>query len=275
MKIAFIGAGRMAEALIARLKGHSILASDISAQRLQSLGKKYKIGTTSDNAAALAFGDIVILAVKPQQMAEVLEGLKGLGSRGLPAGRHGKGQGSKIIISIAAGIPLGYLQKKLPGIAIIRAMPNNPCLIGEGITALAGGKRTTAKELKKAGLIFKNVGQVLEVPEKWMNAVTGLSGSGPAFIYQVIEGLIEGGRKAGLPKALAAELALQTLIGAAKTAKASGSTPAELTAMVASPGGTTIEGLAVMKKHRTAQAVALAVLAAAKKSGLLTKRWTL
>jgi len=268
MKIAFIGAGRMAEALIARLKGHSILASDISAQRLQSLGKKYKIGTTSDNAAALAFGDIVILAVKPQQMAEVLAGLKGQGSRG-------RGQGSKIIISIAAGIPLGYLHKKLPGMAIIRAMPNNPCLIGEGITALAGGKRTSVKDIKKAGVIFKSVGQVLEVPEKWMDAVTGLSGSGPAFVYQVIEGLIDGGRKAGLPKALAAELALQTLIGAARTAKASGSTPAELTAMVASPGGTTIEGLAVMKKQRTAHSLSLAVLAAAKKSALLTKRWTL
>jgi len=261
MKIAFVGAGRMAEALIARLKSHSIIASDINTGRLQYLKKRYRTKIAEDNQSAFLFGEIIVLAVKPQQMAEVLNNL-GTGTK-------------KLIISIAAGIPLSYLQKKLPGFSIIRAMPNNPCLIGEGITALAAGKKVGRKEMIKAVALFNSVGEVLEVPEKWMDAVTGLSGSGPAFVYLMIEALIKGGIQAGLPERAAAKLALQTMIGAAKTVKQTGRTPAELREMVTSPGGTTIEGLDVLKKAAAAEAVARAVVEASRKSRRLSQKWTL
>ncbi len=265
MKIAFIGAGAMAEAIIARLKNHSIMASDVDAKRLNYLQRKYRIKTSLNNSECFNFGELVILAVKPQQMAEVL---KELGARD-----QGLGTG-KLVISIAAGIPISYLSKKLPGYKVIRAMPNNPALIGAGITALAKAKRVKSSQLQKARAIFSAIGEVVEVPEKLMDAVTGLSGSGPAYIYFIIEALIAGGKKAGMTAGLAARLAAATVEGAAAAVKLSGKSPAQLRAMVTSPGGTTIEGLAVLNSFKTAQAFSGAVLAAAKKSKLLSKKWT-
>jgi pyrroline-5-carboxylate reductase len=257
MKIAFIGAGNMAEALIARLKSHYLIAADIDAKRLNYIGKKYRIRTAECNSAACRFGDVIVLAVKPQQLGEVL----------------GAVQGKKLIVSIAAGVPLRYLEKKLPGARVVRAMPNNPCMAGAGMTALAKGRRATLRDLQVAERIFKAVGEVMAVPEKWMDAVTGLSGSGPAFAYLVIEALTSGGIRAGLPKKVAEKLALQTVIGAAETVKMTGIPPRKLRAMVSSPGGTTIEGLAVIEKYMTSRALSLAVRAAAKKSRLLGRRW--
>lgn len=269
MKIAFLGAGKMAEALLSRLEPRSVVASDINAARLNFLKNKYRIGIVEDNLKAFSFGDVVVLSVKPQQMAQVLNEIAG---RDFPSG-------SKLIISIAAGIPLAYLQEKLPGFPIIRAMPNNPCLVGAGITALANptivgkGKKAGAADLKKAKTIFGVVGEVLEVPEKWLDAVTGLSGSGPAFVYQVIEGLIQGGVAAGMPKKIAKKLALQTTIGSAETVKQTGLSPEELTKMVASPGGTTVEGLAVLEKYKSLEAFKSAVKAAAQKAKVLSRKW--
>ena len=258
MKIAFIGAGRMAEALIARLCGVTIIASDINAARLTALKRKYKIRIAKDNRAAFAAGDVVILAVKPQQMGEVLLEITRNAQRVT--------RKKKIIISIAAGIPLKYLEKKLPGYSIIRAMPNNPCLVGAGITALSRKSPVARK-------IFENVGEVAEVPEKLLDAVTGLSGSGPAYIYLVLEALTKGGVKAGLPKPLASELALLTVAGAAAAVCLTGLPPEKLREMVTSPGGTTLEGLAVLTKYKTDQAFSRAVQAAAKKSKLLSRRF--
>ena len=256
----------MAEAIVSHLQGHRIMVSDVSPQRLDLLRQQYKVKTTSDNSEAFAFGDVVVLAVKPQQMSEVLEELRT---------SHIELRTKKLVISIAAGIPLNYLQKKLGGFPVIRAMPNNPCLVGYGITALAKGKRVGRSQMNKAAAIFGAVGQVIEVPEKWMDAVTGLSGSGPAFVYQAIEALIGGGVQAGLSKTAAAQLAVQTVLGSALTAKLSGKTPDELTSMVASPGGTTIEGLKVLGRAGFRKILEGAVVAAARRSKAISKKWTL
>lgn len=260
MKIAFIGAGKMAEALIARLNSHRLIAADVDLGRLKYIGKKYKIRTTESNPSAYNYADVVILAVKPQNMEAVSNQLL-------------RGTRWKLIISIAAGVPLKYLEKKFPGVPVIRAMPNNPCMVGAGITALAKGKKASLRNLETARKIFEAVGEVIEVPEKWMDAVTGLSGSGPAFAYLVIEALTAGGVRAGLPKKVSEKLALQTVIGAAETVKKTGIPPQKLREMVTSPGGTTIEGLAVIEKYMTAKALSLAVHAAAKKSKLLGRKW--
>lgn len=267
MKIAFVGAGRMAEAIIARLKDKkNIFASDVRRERLKALSSKYNIRIVKDNLDAFESAEIVILAVKPQQMAEVLQGI---GSRGIGSRKR------KLVISIAAGIPLKYLQKMLPNCAIIRAMPNNPALVGQGMTALAKGVRVTNYELRITKKIFEAVGEVVEVPEKWLDAVTGLSGSGPAYVYLMIEALTDGGVKTGLPKKIAAQLARQTVYGAAAAVKKTGRGPEELRQMVTSPGGTTIEGLKALARRRFARALTEAVGAAAKKSRRLSKQWSI
>lgn len=259
-KIAFIGAGKMAESLIARLKGHSVYAADIDQKRLAYLKRRYKIKGTKSNRSAFDLADIVVLAVKPQDIRQVLG----------EVGHMSHVTSHKLIISIAAGVPLSYLERELSGLSVVRAMPNNPCLIGQGITALAKGKKVSAKLFKAAQDLFKAVGEVVKVPEKWLDGVTGLSGSGPAFVYQVVEGLTLGGVAAGLPQKIAKRLALQTIIGAAATVQASGHSPAHLTAMVASPGGTTIAGLQALKKRKFEQALEEAVLAAANTSKMLS-----
>ncbi|MFH1347645.1 MAG: pyrroline-5-carboxylate reductase [Candidatus Margulisiibacteriota bacterium] len=261
-RIGFIGGGKMAEALISRLGSpQRIIASDISRKRLNYLKKKYKIKITPDNLDVFAC-DIVILAVKPQNMAGVLMGLRN-------AERVTRKR--KIIISIAAGVSLKYLQKNLPDCQIIRAMPNNPALVGAGMTALAKGKRVTPYVLRVTKGIFQTVGEVIEVPERLMDAVTGLSGSGPAYVYLMIEALASAGEKLGIAKKEAEKLAVQTVLGAAKTMKETGKTAKELREMVASPGGTTIEGLKVLEKRKFSEALVEAVKAAAEKSKKLSQ----
>lgn len=259
MKIAFIGAGKMAETLIARLSSQPLIASDVDPNRLRYIGKKYRIRTTESNRKAFDFGEVIVLAVKPQHISEIL----------------GAVTGRKLIISIAAGVPLQYLEKKLPGAPVIRAMPNNPCLVGAGITALAKGKKVSRKQYAAARKIFNAVGEVIDVPEKWMDAITGLSGSGPAFVYLAIEALTEGGVAEGLPFPVAEKLARQTVFGAAETAKKTVHSLRELRARVTSPGGTTVEGLAVLERYQWAKALAAAVRAAAGKSRLISRKWTL
>lgn len=272
VQVAFIGAGKMAAALIVRLAGKAIMiASDKEQGRLKSLAKKYRIRIARDNQEAFNASPVVILAIKPQNFPEVLNELSNA-NRAVPAGRQ-VARTRKLVISIAAGIPISYLEKKLPGAAVIRTMPNNPALVGMGMTALAKGSRVKGQEFNMAKKIFSSVGDVVAVPEKWLDAVTGLSGSGPAFIYAVVEALIEGGIACGLPKKVATKLAIQTLKGAVETLEKSGKEPRELREMVSSPGGTTIEGLAVLEEHRMARAFKKAVQAATKKSKVLSKRW--
>ncbi len=256
----------MAEALIARLgSSQKVIASDVKKVRLNYLRKKYKIRVAKSNLEVFRSGSIIILAVKPQNMAKVLEELRAQGTE------H---RTQKLVISIAVGIPLKYLQKKLPGLPIVRAMPNNPCLVGMGITALTKGRSVNRGLFRKAGVIFEKVGGVVRVPEKWMDGVTGLSGSGPAFVYQMMEALTSGGIAAGLPKNVAAMLALQTVLGSAVTVKGTGKSPRDLRIMVTSPGGTTMEGLKVLNKRKFSRALRDAVVAAAKKSKALNRKWT-
>jgi len=255
----------MAEAIISRLpRSAGIGAYDRDPARLKMMAKKYKIKSAKDNLDAFLAAPIVILAVKPQNIAEVLAELA---HRRQPAAR------GKLVISIAAGINLKYLQQKLPGCAVIRAMPNNPSLVGMGIAALAKGKTVSRREYAAAARIFSAVGEVVAVPEKWMDAVTGLSGSGPAFVYSVIEAMIAGGVACGLPPAVAARLTLQTIAGAVETVKRTGHAPKKLRDMVSSPGGTTIAGLAVLEEHMLASAFQLAVKAATDRAGVLSKQW--
>ncbi|HVN67446.1 MAG TPA: pyrroline-5-carboxylate reductase dimerization domain-containing protein, partial [Candidatus Sulfotelmatobacter sp.] len=148
-----------------------------------------------------------------------------------------------------------------------------PALVGHGMTALAKGPGPGTWSLAPAKKIFSAVGDVALVPEKWLDAVTGLSGSGPAYVYQMIEALTDGGVKVGLPKSLAARLALQTVLGAALTVKLTGKEPAELRSMVTSPGGTTIEGLNVLGKKGFNRAIKEAIAAAARKSKILSRQW--
>ncbi|MEA3493779.1 MAG: pyrroline-5-carboxylate reductase [Candidatus Margulisiibacteriota bacterium] len=261
--IGFIGAGKMAEALISKLGSpKKIIASDISPKRLSYLKKKYKIKTTRSNSEVFTKAKIIILAVKPQDMRDVRCDMRDV-KRGV------------LFISIVAGIPLSYLQKKLPGVPVVRAMPNNPALVGMGVTAVTKGKGVSREQFKKAEAIFKAVGEVVEVKESLMDAVTGLSGSGPAYVYQFIESLVQGGYAVGLPRNISAKLAVMTVLGAAYTVLTTGKSPSELRKMVTSPGGTTIEGLSALKRGKFSKVLIEAVLAASKKSKKLSHQWTL
>jgi pyrroline-5-carboxylate reductase len=262
-KIAFIGTGNMGQALIAGLKNINpklqIIAADKNNEILAKIADKYKIVKSNSNVEAVEQSEIIIIAVKPQNidqlMAEIANKVKG-----------------KLIISIVAGIKLEYLSSQLVGAMIIRAMPNNPALVKAGITALAANNKHMDEKLNMAKEIFSSVGEVVIVDEKLLDAITGLSGSGPAFVYVALQGLIEGGIKSGLPENLARDLALQTFIGAIKTAKDTGKRPEELIKMVASPGGTTEKGLEVLNKNKFKNILSEAVVAAKNKSIELSKK---
>ncbi|MEE8124813.1 MAG: pyrroline-5-carboxylate reductase [Nitrospirales bacterium] len=237
-KIAFLGAGNMAEALVAGIlkakqtQPNNIFATDISPMRLESLEKGYQIQVGSNNLEAVRWADVIILCVKPQVMSDVSSEI------------HTSLSPKQLVISVAAGYPMSRIQKHIgPNIALVRAMPNTPAVIQEGVTALAGGEGLSSEFLHIAQRIFESVGKVVIVDEKLMDAVTGLSGSGPAYIYLIIEALIDGGVQVGLPRAVAHVLAVQTVVGAAKMVIETGMHPALLKDRVTSPGGTTMAGL--------------------------------
>ena len=262
MNLGFIGAGRMATALAkgcveARMTpGASITASDPSAAACEAFAKAVEgVQVTPDNQAVLASADAVVLAVKPQTMAAVLADL-----RPHVESRH-------LIISIAAGVTLSRLAAGLPaGARLVRVMPNTPCLIGLGSSCYSRGGAATSADAALVEKLLSSVGSVHEVEEAKLDAVTGLSGSGPAFVYTVIEALAEGGVAAGLPPQLALKLAAETARGAAAMLLATGRSPADLRDQVSSPGGTTVAGLAALDRLDAAGAIRAAVEAAAKRS---------
>jgi len=214
----------------------SIIISDRDTARSKQVSKKYGVADAENNVEAARRSDVLILAVKPQSMNSVLADIAG------------KVTPAQLVISIAAGITMKSIEKYLAKAPLVRAMPNNPCLIGEGMTALCGGKFAQEKDMKTAEKIFSSVGDTIRVEEKQMNAITGLSGSGPAFIYEVVDALTDGGIEAGLPKDLAAVLALKTALGSIKTMIKTKKTPEELKNMVASPGGTSVAGLRALEE---------------------------
>lgn len=238
-QIAFVGTGQMATALAAGFVRSLLRPDQISgcdpheaARRtfLEAVGSSAKV--SADLQATLKNASVIVLAVKPQMMTEALQQVSAVIS------------GRPLVMSVAAGIPVSKLAAGLPeGTRIIRVMPNTPCLIGKGACGVSTGPSVTADDIRLVTMLLETVGLVEFVPEHLLDAVTGLSGSGPAYIFQLIEALSDGGVKMGLPRATATRLAAQTVAGAAEMVLATGKHPAALKDAVTSPGGTTIAGI--------------------------------
>jgi pyrroline-5-carboxylate reductase len=264
-RVGFVGAGRMATALArgfvhaGLLDPGSITASDPVAAARATFEREVPGATVSaQNRPVVERADVVLLAVKPQKMAEVLADVR----EAVPA--------AALVVSIAAGISLPRLAAGLPPRQrTVRVMPNTPCLIGQGASAYSRGEFATADDCELVARLLSAVGVAFAVREDLLDAVTGLSGSGPAFVYSMIEALAAGGTAAGLPAELASELAARTAAGAAQMVLATGQSPAALREQVTSPGGTTLAGLAVLGERGFGDAVADAVLAAARRSAEL------
>ncbi|NQU17637.1 MAG: pyrroline-5-carboxylate reductase [Candidatus Saganbacteria bacterium] len=264
-KIAFIGAGKMAEALIHGLCQKKILppshiiVSDKKASRIKHLSSCYHVRSVFENSGAVASANIIILAVKPQDMAAVLLEIAPYVTK------------SQLVISIAAGITLESMEKILKKIPVMRTMPNNAAMVLAAITALSPGTFVNETQLKFTEIIFNTVGETLFVPEKFLDGVTALSGSGPAFVFLFLEGLLAGAKHSKLPALTARRLALGMIEGAVKTVRETEKPLRLLGKMVASKGGTTEAGLRVLKKYKFKKAVEETILAAAKRSKQLSQ----
>jgi pyrroline-5-carboxylate reductase len=257
--IAFIGAGNMAEALIRGLLANKVLpasriiATDVRLERLEELKKALGIRIATDNAVAAREADLIVLAVKPQQMSSVLSGLR------LPV--------SSLFVSIAAGVTTARIEREVGGKPrVIRVMPNTPALVGAGAAALAKGKYATDNDLQTAETILKAIGVTVRVDEKLFDAVTALSGSGPAYVFYVAEAMIQAGIEAGLPAEVAKKLTLQTVFGAGKLLVESSDAPDALRKKVTSPGGTTEAALKVLSERNLIGIFKDAIKAAEKRS---------
>ncbi len=246
-RIGIIGAGAMGSAMCRGLIHASaadpkrIVVSDVHADHVQDLHTELGIKVADNNAQIAKYTDIILLAVKPYNVAPVLDeiadALKRDGGKPLP-----------LLICIAAGVPLAKIESHLKdNIPVIRAMPNTPAQVGSGACAYCAGTHADDTHRMQAAEIFRSVGNAVEVPESLMNAVTALSGSGPAYVYLMIEALVDGGVKVGLPRDIASQLAAQTVLGAAKMVIETGLHPAQLRDMVTTPAGTTIEALASLE----------------------------
>jgi pyrroline-5-carboxylate reductase len=260
MKIAFIGGGNMAEALLkGLLKGAvpaaAMLVAEPNEERRRLLVERYGVGVTADNSEAASFGQLVVLAVKPQLAGEVLSGLAaGFG-------------GERLLISILAGVATTTLEDYFDGRPrVVRCMPNTPALVSEGATAICAGRYAQATDLQIVRRLFEAVGNVQVVSEAQMDAVTGLSGSGPAYVFTVIEALADGGVQQGLPRETALALAVQTVLGSARLVRETGSHPAVLRDQVCSPGGTTVAAMKTLEDRGLRAALMEAVASATRRS---------
>ncbi len=261
--IGFIGGGNMAEAMIKGLLKSNIrdiMVSEPRNDRLLYLKNTYNLKTTPDNKEIVKNCNIFIIAVKPQNIEEVTTEISDLISK------------DHIIISIAAGISLSYLTSKLKTSRVIRVMPNTPALVQEGISVLSMCECIHDQEMGVIRDIFMSIGKVMVLPEKYMDAVTALSGSGPAFFALFIEYMIDGGVKIGLNKDISSGLAIQTFIGTAKLLE-SGMSPETLRVMVTSPGGTTAAGLKVFEEKGFKDIVLDVLLAAKNRSEELGRKF--
>ena len=265
-RICVIGAGNMGEALTGGMitggvaRPEEITVHDIRREQLDRFRETLHVGVSEEIGTALEAADIVILAVKPQNMEEVLR-------------RMADTVANRLVISIAAGITLGFIEEILGEKArVVRVMPNTPALIGEGATALAGGRNATKDDVATARRIFGSVGMTVVVEEELIDAVTGLSGSGPAYGFLIIEALAQAGIDQGLEAEDALKLAAQTMLGAAKLCLKGDRTPAQLTDMVTSPGGTTVEGIKALRAGKIGETIAAAVEAATQRSKELGRK---
>ncbi|MBI4516338.1 MAG: pyrroline-5-carboxylate reductase [Deltaproteobacteria bacterium] len=260
--VGFIGGGNMATALIRGLisaglcDAGKIIASDVDSAKRAALKRRLRVNTTEDNRAVVARAKVIFLAVKPQIIDEVLNGVRAEVKPG------------KLFISIAAGVPTARLERGLgPQARVVRVMPNTPALLAQGMSVIVRGTRATAADERLALKLFRAVGHAVAVHEEaLLDPVTGLSGSGPAYVYLFAEGLIAGGIAAGLPPQLAQELTYQTLAGAAAMLQRTGETPERLRAQVTSPGGTTLAGLTELDARGFKEAAGAAVVTASRRS---------
>jgi pyrroline-5-carboxylate reductase len=255
MKIGFIGGGNMAEALIKGIRGRGqgareeLIVAEPGEERRRYLEQTYGIKTTSSNKEVASSCNIIILAVKPQNMEAVLDEIS-------PDITE-----EKTVVSIAAGIALGFLSSKLKTKKLIRVMPNTPALVQKGMTVMSLCECFSDTDMATVREIFMSIGELIVLPEKYMDAVTAVSGSGPAFVAFFIEAMIEAGKKLGLSEDNAFTLAVQTAIGTAKLLE-TGMTPSKLREMVTSPGGTTAAGLNVFKDKGLTDIISAALTAA-------------
>ncbi len=263
-KLAVLGAGKMGETLISGMLDaglfirEKVVATDKQQERLDTMREKYKINVSNDNRKAIKGADIIILAVKPQVAKGLLEEIRGEMNR------------DQIVISIVASLTTAMIERLLNiPLPVIRAMPNTPCLIRSGMTALAKGLYAEDHHLKEAQKLFDSVGRTVVLEESHMNAVTGLSGSGPAFIYIILESLAEAGVKVGLPRSVATELAAQMTLGSARMVLETKEHPAMLKDIVTTPAGCTIDGILELEEGKLRVTLIKAVVKAAQRAAEL------
>jgi pyrroline-5-carboxylate reductase len=260
-RLVFLGGGQMAEA-IARgviaaglLTPDRIAASEVRASRRDYLESQVGIRAIASNAEAVTLGDVIILALKPQDIGVVLQEVGGFVSS------------DQLVVSIAAGVPLSKLEPPFEApVPVIRVMPNTPCLVGAGMAAIARGKHATPEHETRVLGIFNATGKAVTVSEKDLDAVTALSGSGPGYVAVIVEAMIDGGVRAGLARDVATTLAIQTVLGSAQMLSETGTHPALLKDMVSSPGGTTIAGIHALERGGVRAALIDAIVAATERS---------
>ncbi|MBY6277005.1 pyrroline-5-carboxylate reductase [Symbiobacterium thermophilum] len=260
--VGFLGAGAIAEALIRGMlnagvvQPEQVLVSNRSdRERLADLNRRYGVRTAGSKGYVVDVCQVVVLACKPKDVAGLLAEV---------GGRFRPGQ---IVLSLAAGIATSFIEERVnDGVMVVRAMPNTSCQVGESATAVCAGRAATPEAMRLVTEMLASVGQVYTVPEEQMDAVTGLSGSGPAYVYYIVEAMIEAGEAVGLAPEVARALTLQTLKGAALTLATTGADPAVLREQVTSPGGTTAAGLQVLREAGFAQALISAIVRATERS---------
>ena len=263
-KLAVLGAGKLGETLISGMLDVGVVSRDrIVAtakhqERLDALRNKYRIAVTTSNRKAVKGASTVLLAVKPQAVQELLEEIRGELTR------------DQVVISVVASVTTAFLERNLNApIPVIRAMPNTPCLVRSGMTALCKGIYAEEQQLNEAQRMFDSVGRTLILDEKYMDAVTGLSASGPAFMYIIIESLAEAGVKVGLPRSVATELAAQMTLGSAKMVLETREHPALLKDIVTTPAGCTIDGILELEEGKLRVTLIKAVVKATQRASEL------
>jgi pyrroline-5-carboxylate reductase len=262
--VGIIGAGNMAHALVRGLLGRGVVAPDrcivtnrSNDLRLARFGREWSVITTRDKVRMIHDADVLVLAVKPADLSGVLREIAPY-----VEGRH-------LVMSVAAGVPLATIEEALEGVAVVRAMPNTSAAVGASITAVCAGRHAGNEHVALACALFEAVGRVVTVPEHFFDAVTGLSGSGPAYVYLLAEAMVEAAEREGIDREVALALVSQTVLGAGRMLVETGDEPAALRARVTSPGGTTMAGVEALVNGGFPATVARAVSRATRRAAEL------
>ena len=262
--VAIFGAGVMGETLLSGLlrsgrEPEQLVITERRPDRVAELTERYAGVRILDNVEAAELADVIVLVVKPQDMGGLLDEIADHVRPG------------NLVVSLAAGITTSFLESHLPdGSSVVRVMPNTPALVDQGMAALSSGRHCSAEHMQEAMGLLQSCGRAVEVPEHYQDAVTAISGSGPAYVFYVVEAMIEAGVVLGLPRATATELVIQTLFGAATMIKETGQHPTVLREQVTSPGGTTAAALRTLDDHKVRAAFISAMEAAAARSAALS-----